>query len=89
MCMVIPVAVQVWRVDGIEESISRSGICCMVWGQQMYLWLRRREHALADRRACWPGFSRRSMASSSARLLIVCVGSVEVTRILREVFEGR
>jgi hypothetical protein len=52
----------------------------------MYLWMSRREKALSNMRARWPSLSPMPLAASSA-LLMVCVGGVEVTRILREVCE--
>jgi hypothetical protein len=50
----------------------------------MYLWMRWREHALSHRRTRWPSLIPRSMATSPD-ILMVWVGGVEVTRILREV----
>jgi hypothetical protein len=52
----------------------------------MYLWLSRREQALSDKSVGWASLCPRSMAASSA-MLVVCVGGVEVTKIFREVCE--
>jgi hypothetical protein len=70
------------RVDRIEEIISLWGYCYVVRIMQMYLWMSRREHALADRRAGWLSLRPRSMAASSVRLM--GWRCIEVTRILRE-----
>jgi hypothetical protein len=50
------------------------------------MWMSLSEQALSDRRVGWPSSSPRSMAASSA-LLMVCASAVEVTRILGDVRE--
>jgi hypothetical protein len=84
MCIVMHLAVRIWRVDKIKESISLWGGCCMVLGPWMYLWMRLWEQVLSDRTAWWPNLSQSSIIASSVLLMVCCVCGVEVTRILRE-----